>query len=181
MKIMLSGLRVLLFCLAVVHHGNASESLWEYKNWSVSSQDKVVRFITNGDVVHGHQFGFIKKAGNCNQDLLWISWSTYEKGIEGFKGGDAAIRFRVGDAQFQLDIPLITVHHFTPTFTVLAFTNLVVGDELISILEKGRKIEVTIISPAGLSGKLDIPTDDFSLNGFIATRLKAREFCEGLR
>ena len=180
MKIMLPILQILLFCFAVVHQGNASELSWESKNWSVSgdSQDKDVYYIANGDVVHGHEFGFIKKAGNCNQDLLWISWTTYKKGIDSFKGNDAGIQFRISDAQFQLGIPLIAVVHVSPPLTVVIFSNFLAGDKWISLLKKGAAITVTIKSPKELVSKFDITTDSFSLNGYTAARLKAREFCE---
>lgn len=151
---------------------------WKHKDWSVNTQDTLVRYITNGNTIHGHQFGFIKRADNCNQDILWLSWSTYEKGMEDFKGSDATVQFSVDGTQFQIEISLLHVYEFTPVLTVVAFTNFVAGEKLISLLKKGHKIETAIISPKELANKFDIPTDSFSLIGFTASRIKAKEFCE---
>lgn len=159
----------------------ASRLSWNYKDWRVSSHDSFVRYIASGETVFGHQFGFVKMAKNCTQDLIWVSWSTYEKGIESFEGTNVEILFRVGNAQLQREIPLLYVREVTPLLTVLAFTNAPADSELISQLEKGRKIEVTVTTPRELSGKIDIPKDTFSLDGFIASRLKAKEFCEQLK
>ena len=60
MRMILSVVNIVLLNFALIHHASASEQSWEYKDWSVSSQNELVRYITNGDVVHGHQFGFIK-------------------------------------------------------------------------------------------------------------------------
>lgn len=155
-----------------------SEEPGQYGAWQISSQDKIVRYISNGNVVHGHQFGFIKKENNCDQDLMWISWSGIEKGIERFKGVDAAIQFRVGETKFQLEIPLIATYQANPSKTVVAFSNFVAGEKLMSLLENEEQIELTIVSPEQLRKKFDVATDTFSLNGFASARLNSRNICE---
>jgi hypothetical protein len=138
-----------------------------------------VWYITHGDVVHGHHFGFIKMAGNCDQDLLWITWATNKQGLQEVKGKHTTFHFCVGDTTFEIEIPLTDVYPFTSTLTIAGFTNsFIAGDNLISLLEKGHKIEVTISSPEALVNKLDVVTDSFSLNGFIAARIKSKELCE---
>lgn len=164
----------------VIQPTSINEQSWEYKNWSVSSHDNLVRYIARGDTVHGHEFGFIKMEGNCNQDLLWICWSTSKKGLNVFKDKEATICFRVGKTRFQIEIPLLSVVESQSGLTLLSFSNFIVGEKFISLLKKGQKIEVTILAPEELVTQLDIRRDTFSLNGFTATKLKAREFCETL-
>jgi len=180
MKKMDFGLYVLFLCFAFSHHANASEETWDYKDWSVSTKDNIARYITNGNAVHGHQFGFVKVAGGCRSDFLWISLSSHEKGMEDLEGRDAAIQMRVGDEQFQVEVPLVSVAELTPGINIALFTNFVAGDALISLLETGQQIAVAIVSPEGLASKFDLPAETFSLNGFTAARLKARELCDGL-
>ena len=76
---------------------------------------------------------------------------------------------------------MVGVGEATSMLTVFCFTNFVAGEKLISLLEKGHTIRVTIISPKELVDKIDIASDSFSLNGFIASRLKAQEYCEELK
>jgi hypothetical protein len=179
MKSVFFILLTILFTL-MPNLGHAGEQSWEYKDWSVSTQDGIIRYIANGSSVHGHQFGFIKKAKNCDQDLLWISWSTYKKGVERFKGTSAIFQLSVGNAKVQIEVPLLTVYEVNPLLTLAAFTNFAAGEKLIALLGNGVKIQVTIIAPNDLVGKFDIVTDIFSLDGFSAARSKAKDLCESL-
>lgn len=179
MKVIMSVFGILLLCfVAMTNYTYANDKSWEYKDWNVSTHDKFVRYITNGDTVNGHQFGFIKMNENCNTDLLWISWSTYEDGIEAFKGSDATIQLRIGETKIQIEVPIISVRELTSSLKVIGFSNFVAGEKMISLLNKEHKIEVSIMAPKELVAKLDVTIDTFSLKGYTATMLKAKEFCE---
>ncbi|MDA9155515.1 hypothetical protein N9N95_00990, partial [Methylophilaceae bacterium] len=41
-----------------------------YEDWEVDTYNNIVRYSTHGSIVHGHRFGWIKKAGNCDTDIL---------------------------------------------------------------------------------------------------------------
>ena len=177
MKKMDFGLRTLFFCFAMMPHANAGENSWEYKDWSVSTDSETVHYAANGNTVHGHKFRLIKQVGQCDRDLLLITWSTHEKGLENFKGSNATFQFQIGNTRLQRESMLGLVGNLTPYLTLANF-GLVADEKLISLLEKGHAIEATIIAPEELAGKFDIPEDSFSLDGFIAAKLKSREFCE---
>jgi hypothetical protein len=180
MKIILFCLQIFFFCFIAASFTQASEQSWKYKDWSVNNINGIVRYIANGSTVYGHEFGFIKMTKQCDKDILWVSWTTYEKGLESFVGSDATIQFRVGDTMFQSKVPLLTVYDATPILKLAAFTNFVADEKFISLLQTGKKIEVTIIYPNELVSKFDIKTDNFSLDGFSAARAKAEAFCKGL-
>ena len=158
-------------------YANASENSWEYKDWSVSTDSETVHYAANGNTVHGHKFRLIKQVGQCDRDLLLITWSTHEKGLENFKGSNATFQFQIGNTRLQRESMLGLVGNLTSYLTLANF-GLVADEKLISLLEKGHAIEATIIAPEELAGKFDIPEDSFSLDGFIAAKLKSREFCE---
>ena len=40
-----------------------------YEDWEVDKYNNIVRYSTHGSIVHGHRFGWIKKAGNCDTDI----------------------------------------------------------------------------------------------------------------
>jgi hypothetical protein len=178
MKIIGLVVHVVLFVFSVMKLASASEQSLDHADWSIDEHGDLVRYITNGEAVHGHQFGFIKRAGNCNRDMLWVSWSSYEKGLEEFEGSYAGLQFRVDEQQFQIEIQLLSVYPLTSMSTIASFTNFEAGEKLISLLEEGRKIDVTIISPEGLANKFDLKEDSFSLDGFAEARRKSRELCE---
>ncbi len=177
MKKMDFGLRTLFFCFAMMPYANAGENSWEYKDWSVSTDSETVHYAANGNTVHGHKFRLIKQVGQCDRDLLLITWSTHEKGLENFKGSNATFQFQIGNTRLQRESMLGLVGNLTSYLTLANF-GLVADEKLISLLEKGHAIEATIIAPEELAGKFDIPEDSFSLDGFIAAKLKSREFCE---
>ena len=77
--------------------------------------------------------GGLPKWNYCNEDLLWITLSTYKKNIESIIGENIFFKFSVGKTEFELDINLLTSYEVTPTLTVLTFTNFLAGEELIKI------------------------------------------------
>jgi hypothetical protein len=180
MKKMILSLQILFLYFTFTHHAQAGEESWKYKDWSVSNSDESVRYTTFGKTVWGHQFGFIRLAGKCNMDILWVSWSTAEKEVKSLKGIDATIQLRVGATKFQIEVPLAYVGKFNSALSIPIFTNFAAGDAMISLLETGQQIDIKFISPKRLVGKFDVLSDSFSLNGFTAARLKAREICERL-
>jgi len=156
----------------------------KYKAWSVSIQDTGVRYVANGKNIPGHLFGFFKMVGNCNQDLLWISWSAYADGLESFQGSDSIMQFQVDDIQFQIQLPVTTVmdaYPTSPSIKVIVFTNFLAGDKLMSLMENGQEVDIQIVGPKELASQFDIKTGSFNLNGFNAARLKSIEICEGLK
>ncbi len=165
------------FFIATAQFVYAGKS-WEYKHWSVSSYDDFVRYIAHGDTVYGHQFGFLKKSGNCDSNILWISVSTPDKDLKLFEGINATIQIKIDETQFQAELSILAVSKITPSLSTIAFSNFLAGEKFIALLEKGQKAEITILAPDELLNKLDITTDTFSLKGFTATMLKAKEFCE---
>ena len=53
--------------------------------------------------------------------------------------------------------------------------------QLISLLEKGEKIDAAIIGPEEYLDLFDIPEDSFNLNNFDKVRQKAKEVCEAFQ
>ena len=96
-------------------------------------------------------------------------------------GKEAYFRFSAGEENFQLGINLVSAYEFTPTITVLAFTNFLAGEKLIKLLEKEKEISLTVNGPNELLTKLDMKSDTFSLIGFTKTRKKAYEACMKLQ
>jgi len=75
---------------------------------------------------------------------------------------------------------MLAAEKLTDVTKVMMFTNSDAGEDLIRILNKGRQLTVKIIGPKNLVNDLDIPEDTFSLNGFIASRGKAKAMCDML-
>jgi hypothetical protein len=180
MKIVSSSIQIatLILISCTLLFAAQHEQSWEYKDWQVDTHNDFVRCVTHGQVVHGHEFAIVKRKRSNNQNLLYISWSTSNKGLTKHEGRDAVLRLQIDDIRRQVTLPLLSVKELHPGLTVGTFTNIAVGEEFISLLQKGHKLEVTIHGPDELVNTLDITSDTFSLDGFTATLLKAQEFCE---
>ena len=158
----------------------AEERSWSYKDWYVIENKEYVRYYTKGIELDTHYFGFIKYKNNYHEDILWSSWSTWEDGLEEFKGQDVTVLFQTDTEHFQLAIPLTNIYKIAPQVNVFTLSDFVAGDKLILLLKNENKINTTLISPSKLTNKIPTITDTFSLNGFIAARLKAEEVCDKL-
>ena len=177
MRKIIESLTIILVCLISIEYLNANDLTTIYKDWSVDSLNKQVRYATYGNNIRGHQFGFIKKAESCNQDLLWISLSTHKKGIKKFQGSAVVFQLSVDNIKIRVRTTLIATYEYTPTLIVAGFTNFVANEKMISLLEQGKTVILSVLSPKEIVNELDITKESFSLNGFADSRLKAIKIC----
>lgn len=178
MKIMLKVICLLSFfvCYKVV----AFEVLWEYKAWETESiTEGEYRYTTNGEIVHGHEFGFIVYRSSCSTNILWLTISTNEKGLSEHIGDDVKISISVdGQLGAIIETPLASVYKFTSSMDIALFTNFVASERFINALKKGKTVGFGIVGPKEISSKFDVPMENFSLSGFSAHHVKAKEACE---
>lgn len=180
MRIAAAAVKFIIILFTCLNQAHANKETFKFKNWNVHESERFVRYVTHGRAVHGHQLGLIKMAGNCSEDLFWISWSTYEDGAEKFEGGKAGFIFLIGEERYDVDVPLLSTYKATALLTIVSFSNQIAADAIKSALKKGLKAEVMIASPNDLVQLFDINTDYFNLHGFTAAQSKAQELCEGL-
>lgn len=160
---------------------DGSGNYWTYKEWNTESYDSLVSYSTHGTVAWGHEFGFIKKPSNCDNDILFLSWSTQDVEIKKFINDEFTLRMSVGGKSFDIQTSLTAANSdLLNSSTLMAFTNFMAGQKFIELLSLGENITVGIIGPKNTLKHLDIKEDTFHLSGFIANRLKAQEMCHSL-
>lgn len=146
--------------------------------WTISTTNEVVRFSTNGHVVDGHQFGFVKRKRACDDDILWMTWSTMDGNVKSLQGTDAQLRLTVGNVRVPLNVELLATYQPFNLTTLLAFTNFLAGPKLVELLGSGQQAEVEVIGPQELVSHLDIRQDTFSLVGYSQSRAEAQRSCQ---
>jgi len=149
-------------------------------NWEISVDGDFVRFFSRGSVVNGHTFGFVKKSGFCTDDILYISWSTYERGIEDYVDQDATLDMTVGKVNFQLDVPISSTHQFGPINTLVTLSNFMVHEKFIDLLQTDDVIDIQISGSNSLADMFDLKSDTFSLIGHKASRSEALKLCNSI-
>jgi len=154
--------------------------IWEYKDWETAIVgDNFVRYMTHGQAVWGHEFGFIRSVGQCDApESLWLTFSTYEDDLSGLEGATLSASFTVDGQAFEMNLPVLGVQKFTPTMSIAFFTNIAVSDELRRALMNGNEVSVEFVAPQNLVAKFDIPQDTFSLAGITANSTKAMDVCQ---
>ena len=153
-----------------------------YEDWEVDTYNNIVRYSTHGSIVHGHRFGWIKKAGNCDTDILATTISTKKINKErlyGFKGESINLRINFPQAEGEdpaiINTDLISVFDFA-TLKIAFFGNFIQGQMFDSLMAYFNTIKVEVTNPHKIY--FDIPSDEYSLNGYVAAKLKAKELCE---
>ena len=173
-------LTVLAVFLALPINSFAEGKSFEHKDWSVLSLDWGVKYSSNGRMVHGHEFGFVKRPSSCGQDLFWISWSATSNDVREVVKNGATVRLDVDGTIINLEMPTGYTYNLTERLTIFSLSGLVATDKLVSLLLNGSKVHVSIGGPVALLNELDIYSDTFSLEGFTAANLKAKEYCENI-
>ena len=155
-----------------------------YEDWEVDRYNNIVRYSTHGSIVHGHRFGWIKKAGNCDTDILATTISTKKNNKErlyDFKGESIDLRINFPQAEGEdsaiINTDLIGVFDFA-TLKIAFFGNFIQGQMFDSLMAYFNTIKIEVTNPHKIY--FDIPSDEFSLNGYVAAKLKAKELCEDI-
>ena len=111
-----------------------------YEDWEVDRYNNIVRYSTHGSIVHGHRFGWIKKAGNCDTDILATTISTKKINKErlyDFKGESIDLRINFPQAEGEdpaiINTDLIGVFDFA-TLKIAFFGNFIQGQMFDSLM-----------------------------------------------
>jgi len=155
-----------------------------YEDWEVDKFKDIVRYSTHGKIVHGHRFGWIKIAGNCDTDILATNISTQKENkdrLYNFEGDRIDLKVNFPQAEGEdpsiINTDLIGVFDLA-TLKVAYFGNLIQGKIFDSLMAYFNTIKIEVTNPHKIY--FDIPSDEFSLNGYVAAKLKAKELCEGI-
>jgi len=168
---------VIAITFAILLFALGSSAVADDQTWRITTDRERVRYSTHGSTVHGHKFGLVKHKGSCNNDNLWISWSTTDSKVRALTGTPAQLELTVGNVSVPLGVELTATVPLTSRTTLIAFTNHWASPRLIDLLSKGEKAKVKVTGPDALVNHLDIREDTFSLVGFIQGRAESRKTC----
>ena len=151
-----------LLLLLFISFGLIGNSYSE-ENWSLIGDS---RLIARGEIVWGHQFGFMKDTNFCGYDILLLSWSTSETGLKEFEGKNAYLKLNIDgeDLDQELEFTLMFAGEMG-TMEVGYFGAIVNSDSFINRLKQSSNIEFTFSSPENLLSILDIKSDSFKTKG----------------
>ena len=135
------------------------------ENWSLIGDS---RLITRGEIVWGHQFGFMKDLSICDYDILLVSWSSdiSDGQLKAFKGNDAYLQINIDGEVLkdELEFTLITVGKLD-SMEIGYFGAIVNSDTFVERLKQSSKVELTFTKPKSLLKILDIQSDSFKTEG----------------
>ena len=135
------------------------------ENWNLIGDS---RLITRGEIVWGHQFGFMKDLSICDYDILLVSWSSdiSDGQLKAFEGNDAYLQINIdGEAlKDELEFTLITVGKLD-SMEIGYFGAIVNSDTFVERLKQSSKVELTFTKPKSLLKILDIQSDSFKTEG----------------
>ncbi|MBT3826489.1 MAG: hypothetical protein HOF49_01505, partial [Nitrosomonadales bacterium] len=117
-------------------------------------------------------------------DILATTISTQQENkdrLYDFKGDRIDLRINFPQAKGEdpaiIKTDLITVFDLA-TLKIAFFGNFIQGQMFDSLMAYFNTIKIEVTNPHKIY--FDIPSDEFSLNGYVAAKLKAQELCEGM-
>jgi len=155
-----------------------------YKNWRVElDDDEITIFHTSSDTVAENTFGWYKVNGDCEVDLSFLGIRANDKMIEVLeKLKTSAIPLKISFPETQIaetytiETSLDEVVDTRTGNKVVLFTSLKKNLALDKALEHFHEIKVEIAEP--FDSFFGVASDIYSLDGYIASKLKAQEVCE---
>jgi len=162
--------------LAVLLVSILSVASYAEDGWTVEKD----RIYTHGSTVHGHKFGYFKDQEWCDHDLIFIEWSTYEKGLEAFEGVDAKIAISLNGKESSTIMPstLVDTAEFVNISTLAIFKTIILSKELSKDIRESDSIELQFVGPNDLINKLDIKSDVFNTAGLLEAYSKIDNSCK---
>ena len=149
--------------------------------WTVelTPDGEFVSAVTHGSVVYGHEFGFLLSRPNCEQKIIWLTFTSYE--LEE-RAEDTVVTFELIalDATRRIQAPLLAVQRIVrgPRGVRIAlFTNSPLEPEIAEFLRGYLEMDVRIVAPKRLVKAFDIPQDTFDLTGFVEAEEAAIKLC----
>ena len=136
------------------------------ENWSLIGD---TRLITRGEIVWGHQFGFMKSLSQCGDyDILLVSWSSdiSDGQLKAFEGNDAYLQINIDGETLkdELEFTLMNAGKFD-SMEIGYFGAIVNSDTLVERLKQSSKVKLTFTEPKSLLKILDIQSDSFKTKG----------------
>ena len=153
-----------ILTLIILFVGLNSNSIAE-ENWSLIDD---TRLITHGEIVWGHQFGFMKNLRFCDSDILLVSWSSgiSDGEMKKLEGEDVYFKIKI-DGE-ELDEELQFTLMFAGEMFLLEvgyFGAIIKSESFIERLKQSSRVELTFTEPQRLIEILDIETDSFNTKG----------------
>ena len=184
MKLFLqSSISIVLFFLFAIPASYGEENPSTFKDWEVSNIGGMILYSAHGENVHGHRFGWLKRAGSCNQDILYLTYSSYNENINVLE------KLTKNTMPLKVIFPQtegVTLHILPEiigltglgNMKIVTLSNMRKGKVMDAYFSKLNAITIEIEEP--YTSLFDITFDNWSLNGYVAAKLKAQEMCEGL-
>ena len=153
-----------ILTLIILFVGLNSNSIAE-ENWSLIDD---TRLITHGEIVWGHQFGFMKNLRFCDSDILLVSWSSGISDGEMKKLEGEEVYFKIKIDGEELDEELQFTLMFAGEMFLLEvgyFGAIIKSEAFVEKLKESSSVELTFSKPNNLIKILDIKTDSFNTKG----------------
>ena len=153
-----------ILTLIILFVGLNSNSIAE-ENWSLIDD---TRLITHGEIVWGHQFGFMKNLRFCDSDILLVSWSSGISDGEMKKLEGEEVYFKMKIDGEELDEELQFTLMFAGEMFLLEvgyFGAIIKSKAFVEKLKQSSRVELTVTEPIKLLEILDITTDSFNTKG----------------
>jgi hypothetical protein len=165
-----------ILTLILLFVGLSSNSIAE-ENWNLIDD---TRLITHGEIVWGHQFGFMKNLRFCDSDILLVSWSSgiSDGDMRKFEGEDVYFKIKI-DSE-ELDEELQFTLMFAGEMFLLEvgyFGAIIKSEAFVEKLKESSRVELTVTGPKKLIDILDITTDSFKTKGLDKSYLTLDNSC----
>ena len=158
-------------------------SQFQYQDWKIDTYNDLVMYGADGQGFAGHVFGWVKKAGSCDQDDLFISFSTNHESKDML---DQLVNQRlsmkvtfpeVEGVSYVMEPKLLSTKNDDKTKHIILAR--VPKDPVFDLyMHKLHVLEIGIQKP--YQGMFDMHYDSWSLDGYVAAKLKAKEMCEAI-
>lgn len=172
-------LAALLLCGPALAAGKQPADGQAYGEWKVDQAGDMIRFETHGTKVWGHQFGFILKAGNCDDAIIWVAWSSMKARPAAFKSLHAArLVISTEEDIVPVDLPLSSAVAVTPDLTVFALTNFDFNERFLDLIQRAKAVKVRVGGPPQLLRLLEVTEETFPVKGYAEARKHAVAMCK---
>ena len=177
LQVAIFGLLMLVVGSQFDHQAKTLNKTTNASDWYVANTAGMDRYVTDGQQIRGHYIGAVNLKGQCEQDILLLSLSSYDDRIHQYEGSDVLMKVTIGDHSEVIELPVLgTVDSgFGPQLVLMS--NFVMSDSMRQDMRTAEQMSVEVLQPEAMADLLTVSKETFSLRGFDSARIQSQHNC----
>lgn len=147
-------------------------------DWKLEDIAKSTGFTISGKTVSDHEFGMLKHSNICDDDELYLIWSTDTPDVWDLPGKRLNIVANFDGTSVDLPLEVVSIKPTSRARNLVILAHLFPNSDMISLIGRSYQVTVSMAEDSIYGAYFDVAQDTFTLRGFREARAQAQWACD---